>query len=174
MDGIHVLADKTIQFSSRWAQQGYPGILRLIYFYSSEKNAVIKFVTNNFTLDAATIALLYKYRWQVELFFRWIKQHLRITKFFGTTANAVYSQIYIALITFCILALAADQVGHKGSIYEFANLISVTLTEKTTLKDLLKRYKDGVQKEETPDYPSLFDFDNLSESDPVTEPISDC
>ena len=174
VDGVHVLADKTIQFSSRWAHQGYPGTLRLVYFYSSEKNAVIKFVTNNFTLDAATIALLYKYRWQIELFFRWIKQHLRITKFFGTTANAVYSQIYIALITFCILALAADRVGHKGSIYEFANLISVTLTEKTTLKDLITRYREGVQIGEKPDYPSLFDFDNLSESDPVTEPLSDC
>lgn len=71
--GVHVLADRLIRFTSRWASRGYPGNLRLISFYSAEKNSVISFVTNNFDLDAATIALLYHYRWQIELFFRWIK-----------------------------------------------------------------------------------------------------
>lgn len=155
IDGLHVLRDCTIRFTSRWSRQGYPDNMRLIYFYSSEKNSVIKFVTNNFVMDAAIIALLYRYRWQIELFFRWIKQHLRITSFFGTTANAVMSQIYIALISFCLLALAADQVGHKGSIYEFSNIMSVSLTEKILLKDLMERYQNPSKEDEkltTPHY----------------------
>lgn len=161
VDGVHVIADRTIRFTSRWARQGYPEKLRLIYFYSSEKNAVIKFITNNFQLDASTIALLYKYRWQIELFFRWIKQHLRINSFFGTSGNAVMSQIYIALITFCILALAADQIGHKGSIYEFSNIMSVSLTEKIMLRDLMNRYNNTPKDKIIMDGPTLFDFDIL-------------
>ena len=164
VDGVHVLSDRTIRFTSRWAQQGYPGKLRLIYFYSSEKNAVIKFITNNFNMEAPTIALLYKYRWQIELFFRWIKQHLRITSFFGTSGNAVMSQIYIALITFCILALAADKIGHKGSIYEFSNIMSVSLTEKIMLPDLMKRYNNAEDNVEIIGWPTLFDSDILPDS----------
>lgn len=163
VDGVHVLSDRTIRFTSRWAQKGYPENLRLIYFYSSEKNAVIKFITNNFHLEAPTIALLYKYRWQIELFFRWIKQHLRITSFFGTSGNAVMSQIYIALITFCILALAADQIGHKGSIYEFSNIMSVSLTEKIRLSDLIRRYNMIEDDNDGREWPSLFDSDILPE-----------
>lgn len=138
----------------------------LIYFYSPEKNAVIKFITNNFNLEASTIALLYKYRWQIELFFRWIKQHLRITSFFGTSGNAVMSQIYIALITFCILALAADQIGHKGSIYEFSNIMSVSLTEQTMLRDLMKRYNKEPEDNIGFEWPSLFDFDFVPDTYP--------
>lgn len=162
VDGIHVLADKTIRFSSRWARQGYPEPLRLIFFYSAEKNAVLKFVTNNTELDAATIALLYKYRWQIELFFKWIKQHLRITRFYGTSANAVMSQIYIAFITYCTLAIAADALKHKGTLYEFANIMSVSLTERVMLKDLIVRYNREKSEANIDLGPSLFDFDNLS------------
>lgn len=163
VDGLHVLADQTIRFTSRWARHGYPRTLRLIHFYSTEKNAVLKFVTNNTELDAATIALLYKYRWQIELFFKWIKQHLRITTFYGTSANAVMSQVYIAFTTYCMLALAADASNHKGSLYEFANIMSVSLTEKIMLKDLIARYnREGSEDKITPE-PSIFDFDNLSE-----------
>lgn len=163
VDGVHVLADRIIRFSSRWARQGYPDTLRLIYFYSSEKNEVIKFITNNFKMDASIIALIYKYRWQIELFFRWVKQHLKITTFYGTSANAVMSQIYIALIAFCLLALAADRIGHKGSIYEFANIMSVSLTEKVMLADLMKRYYSYQEDNAKSNWPSLFDFDILTD-----------
>lgn len=154
VDGNLVIEDKTIHFSSRWAAKGYPEDLRLIDFYSVEKNQVIEFLTNNFKMDAATITLLYKYRWQIELFFRWIKQHLRIKSFYGTSANAVMTQIYVAFISYCLLAIAAEDINFKGSIYELANIISVSLTEKIMLKDLIMRvnrmpqsgYSENLQK----------------------------
>lgn len=159
-DGVHVLADETIRFTSRWASQGYPTVMRLIKYYSTENNEVLQFVTNNFELDAATIALLYRYRWQIEVFFKWIKQHLHITSFYGTSANAVMMQIYTAFSAFCMLALAADAQNHKGSLYEFANMMSVSLTEKVYLHDLLKRY-EGSETNNVSPMPTLFDSDNL-------------
>ena len=158
VDGNLVLKDNTIRFSSRWAKLGYSDELRLIEFYSVEKNQVIVFVTNNFDMDAATIALLYKYRWQIELFFRWIKQHLRIKSFYGTSPNAVMTQIYIAFISYCILAIAADEVGFNGSIYEFANIISVSLTEKIMLKDLIKRVQNTASSDSSDDLQKYLDF----------------
>ena len=158
VDGKLVLMDNTIRFSSRWAKLGYSDELRLIEFYSVEKNQVIVFVTNNFDMDAATIALLYKYRWQIELFFRWIKQHLRIKSFYGTSPNAVMTQIYIAFISYCILAIAADEVGFNGSIYEFANIISVSLTEKIILKDLIRRVQNTASSDSSDDLQKYLDF----------------
>ena len=156
-----VLSDQTIRFTSRWASQGYPENLRLIKYYSSENNEVLAFVTNNFVLDASTIALLYRFRWEIECFFKWMKQHLRIIAFYGTSANAVMIQIYTALTAFCMLAIAADAQGYKRSLYEFSNLMSVSLTDRTHLSDLIKRSESadppcGIDKE-----PTLFDFDNL-------------
>lgn len=159
--GVHVLADRLIRFTSRWASRGYPENLRLISFYSADKNSVISFVSNNFDLDAATIALLYHYRWQIELFFRWIKQHLRVTSFYGTSANAVMIQLYTAYITFCTLAVATESCGFKGSLYEFSNMVSVSLTEKIMLTDLVKRYFTINDSPNQTDYPSLFDSDIL-------------
>lgn len=156
-----ILEDNTIRFTSRWANAGYPKPLRKISFYSTEKNEIIVFVTNNFTLDAATIALLYQYRWQIELFFKWIKQHLRIEAFYGTSANAVMIQIYTAVVTYCLLAISADAVKFHGSLYEFANLMSVSLTEKTYLIDLIKRYQKPPLTDNKYKELSIFDFGNL-------------
>lgn len=161
VDGSHVLADRIIRFTSRWAAAGYPEKLRLVSFYSTEKNAVITFVTNNFDLDAATIALLYRYRWQIELFFRWIKQHLRVTSFYGTSANAVMIQIYTAYIAFCSLAIAADSCGFEGTLYEFSNIVSVSLTEKIMLPDLIIRYRNLIIQPIENRFPTLFDSDIL-------------
>lgn len=141
-DGVHILGDSTIRFTSRLASSGYPGELRLIRFYSSEKNETLTFLTNNFDIDAATVALMYRYRWQIELFFKWIKQHLRISYFYGASANAVMIQVYTALIAYCMLALAADATGYKGTLYEFCNLMSVSLTEKVWLADLVLQSAD--------------------------------
>lgn len=161
IDGVLVLADETIRFTSRWASQGFPGSLRLIKYYSSEKNEVLSFVTNNFVLDASTIALLYRFRWEIECFFKWMKQHLRIIAFYGTSANAVMIQIYTALTAFCMLAMAADAQGYKRSLYEFSNLMSVSLTDKTHLSDLIKRSENSDPLCGTDREPTLFDFDNL-------------
>ena len=156
VDGVHVLSDQVIEFTGKVSRQGYPETLRLIHYYSSEKNETLEFLTNNFVLDAATIALLYQYRWNIEMFFKWIKQHLRIKTFYGTSANAVVIQIYTAFITFCTLALAADAHDFDGTLYEFSNIMSVSLTEKKWLCDLLKSYECIEGNRTEPDYPSLF------------------
>jgi hypothetical protein len=140
------LADHTILFCGRWAKSGYPEKLRRVRYYSAEKNEVLDFVTNNFELDAESISLLYRYRWQIELFFKWIKQHLRITSFYGTSANAVMIQIYVAFTTYCMLAMVADSLKYQGQLYEFANIMSVSLTEKVYLRDLIDRYNNDDKK----------------------------
>ena len=140
-NGNVVLADQIISFTSRWAQKGYPGQLRMITYYSPEKNETFRYITNNTVIDASVIALLYLYRWQIEKFFKWIKQHLRITSFFGYSENAVIIQIYTAFISYCIIALAADNYGFTGSLFEFANILEATLTEKEWINIILERYK---------------------------------
>jgi hypothetical protein len=152
-----ILADQIIKFTSRWAHNGYPDNLRLITYYSEDKNITLKFLTNNTELPAISIALAYKYRWDIELFFRWIKQHLRITSFYGTSHNAVAIQIYTAFITYCLIAIVADEIKFDGSLYEFANILSVSSMEKILIKDLIKRL-DNIDDEPS-DYrfPSLFD-----------------
>lgn len=146
VNGITVLVDHTILFCGRWAKSGYPEKLRRVRYYSAEKNEVLDFVTNNFELDAESISLLYRYRWQIELFFKWIKQHLRITSFYGTSANAVMIQIYVAFTTYCMLAMVADSLKYQGQLYEFANIMSVSLTEKVYLRDLIDRYNNDDKK----------------------------
>lgn len=89
-----VMADMPIRFTSRWASQGYPWNLRMVTFYVKDKNETMQFMTNNFDIPPTTVAFLYKYRWQIELFFKWMKQHMRIVSFYGTSANAVMIQIY--------------------------------------------------------------------------------
>lgn len=152
-----VLADQIIKFTSRWAHNGYPDNLRLVTYYSEEKNLTLKFLTNNTGLPAVSIALAYKYRWDIELFFRWIKQHLRITSFYGTSHNAVAIQIYTAFIAYCLIAIVADEIKFEGSLYELANILSVSSMEKILIQDLIKRL-DSVDSDPYDfGFPSLFD-----------------
>lgn len=153
-----VLLDQTIRFSSRWAKSGYPDRIRRIRYYSPENDEVLEFISNNFELDAATIALLYRYRWKIETFFKWIKQHLRIKEFYGTSGNAVMTQIYVAYISFCVLALVAHALDYKGSLYDFSNLISVSLTEKVYLVDLIKRFETPLDQPLQDGLQLLLDF----------------
>lgn len=157
-DGTDVLADQTIRFTRRWAGSGYPHELRLVTYYSKEKNETFHFLTNNFDIPAAIIAALYKQRWQIEMFFKWIKQHLRIIRFYGTSANAVMIQIYTAVTAYCVIALAANECGYKGSIYDFYNMVSVSLTERVLLSELVTRYSSAKEKhvKEEALWPSLF------------------
>ena len=159
---IEVIADRTIEFTSRWAKAGYPKKLRIVTYYVEKKGKTMQFLTNNFKLPAEKVALLYKYRWNIEVFFKWIKQHLRINSFYGTSANAIMIQIYTAFIAYCVLALAADAISYKGSLYDFANMISVSLTEKVYIKDLIDRYQEPNEEKEKSILPSLFDFDKMS------------
>ena len=137
---VRIMGDHIIRFTKRWAKTGYPGELRLVRYYCAEKNELMMFLTNNFTLPPLIIALLYRYRWEIETFFRWIKQHLRIESFFGTSANAVMIQIYIAVTVFCALSLAVDDLKFEGSLYDFSRLLSTSLSEKVWLRDLARQF----------------------------------
>lgn len=154
-----IYGDKEISFSNRWARKGYPGNLRLVQYYSMERNEVLDFLTNNFQLPAMTIAESYRNRWNIELFFRWIKQHLYVTRFYGTSANAVSIQIYVAVSAYCLVALAKALYGFKGTTYELLRVLSVSLFERQPLKDVLDRYEDSVKEEANQSYlwPSPFD-----------------
>lgn len=116
----------------------YPEKLRRIRFFDSENNLSLSFLTNNFSLPALTIAQLYKCRWKVELFFKWIKQHLRIKAFFGTSENAVKTQIWIAISIYVLVAIIKKRLKIQHSLYTILQVLSVTVFEKVPLSELLK------------------------------------
>jgi hypothetical protein len=132
-----VRSDQIITFSGFYAHKNYPDKLRRISFRDSENNKRLVFLTNNFTLSAATIAELYRCRWQVELFFRWIKQHLRIKAFFGTSENALKTQIWIAICVYVLVAIVKKRLHVNGSLYKILQILSVNLFEKTPLLEAL-------------------------------------
>ena len=116
----------------------YPDALRRVTYLDVETKKRFKFLTNNFTLPALTIAQIYKCRWQVELFFKWIKQHLRIKAFYGTSENAVKTQIWIAVSVYVLVAIARKRLGLKVSLYQILQIFSVTLFEKTPILQALQ------------------------------------
>jgi len=132
-----VRSDQIITFSGFYAHKNYPDKLRRISFRDSVNNKRLVFLTNNFTLSAATIAELYRCRWQVELFFRWIKQHLRIKAFFGTSENALKTQIWIAISVYVLVAIVKKRLNVNGSLYKILQILSVNLFEKTPLLEAL-------------------------------------
>jgi len=129
--------DQTIALTSAKASKDYPQHLRRIKFYDAEHNKYLVFLTNNFDLPALTIAQLYRCRWQVELFFKWIKQHLRIKKFYGTTENAVKTQIWIAISVYVLVAIVKKNLKTEASLYTILQILSLTLFEKTPIDQLL-------------------------------------
>jgi hypothetical protein len=128
-----VRSDHTVVLTTIGSATAYPDALRRISYFDAETNNRLKFLTNNFTLPALTIAQIYKCRWQVELFFRWIKQHLRIKAFFGTSENAVKTQIWIAVSVYVLVAIVRKRVGLEASLYQILQILSVTLFEKTPI-----------------------------------------
>ncbi len=130
--------DQTIALTAPKARKDYPQHLRRIKFYDAEHDRHLVFLTNNFDLPALTIAQLYRCRWQVELFFKWIKQHLRIKKFYGTTENAVKTQIWIAITVYVLVAIVKKRLKTEASLYTILQILSLTLFEKTPLDQLLK------------------------------------
>lgn len=125
--------DQTILLTGPLSAQAYPDKLRRVRYFDAQINKRLVFLTNQFDLPALTIAQLYKSRWQVELFFRWIKQHLRIKAFYGTSENAVKTQIWIAIATYVLIAIIRKQLGLQISLYTFLQLLSVTAFEKTSI-----------------------------------------
>lgn len=126
-------SDQIIVLSGPKSSRLYPDQLRRIAFYDAENKRRLVFLTNNFTLPALTIARLYKSRWQVELFFKWIKQHLRIKAFYGTNANAVKTQVWIAISVYVLVAIVKKELKLERSLYEILQILSLTLFEKTPL-----------------------------------------
>jgi len=137
LDGTdNVLLDQTISLTGYQTKKKYPGTLRRIVYYAPELKRTFTFLTNNFALKASDIALLYKQRWQVELFFRWIKQHLRVTSFWGNTENAVRIQIYVAVIAYCLVAIVEHDCVLNRTTFNVLRVISRVLTDKTPIRDL--------------------------------------
>src|SRR6201986_2898301 len=137
--GSGVIADQTIVLDGHDTRQDYPSHLRRVRFRDAETGRTLVFLTNQTTLPAATICDLYKSRWQVELFFKWIKQHLRIKRFFGTSENAVKTQIWIAVSVYVLVAIIKKRLALDASLYTLLQILSVTLFEKIPIHQALAR-----------------------------------
>ena len=125
----------------------YPKQLRLVRFYDEEQGREFVFLTNATHISSLLAAELHKNRWQIELFFKWLKQHLKIKKFWGTTENAVRIQIYIAISTYLLVSIVKHDMQLDRSIYEILQILSISLTDKTHLKDLFDKTKFQYDKE---------------------------
>ncbi len=132
-----IICDQTIMLDGHYARKDYPEPLRRIRFKDIDTGKTLVFLTNQFALPASTICALYKGRWQVELFFKWIKQHLRIKRFYGTSENAVKTQIWIAVSVYVLVAILKKRLGLDASLYTLLQILSVTLFEKMPLPQAL-------------------------------------
>jgi len=137
-DGLRY--DQTVMLVTPKSLAGYPEKLRRVKYFDAEREKQLVFLTNNFVLPALTIAKLYKCRWQIELFFKWIKQHLRIKAFYGTSDNAVKTQIWIAVSTYVLVAIIRKRLRLDMNLYTILQILSVTLFEKVPLDQLFANY----------------------------------
>ena len=154
----NILTDAVIEFTEYNSYRKYPEKLRLVKFYDEEQDREFAFLTNAFHLTASEIANLYKNRWQIELFFKWLKQHLKIKKFWGTTENAVRIQISSAIIAYRLVAIVQHDFQLKRSTYEVLQILSISLMDKTPLVDLFKRTDfNNVKELDCPLFSGLFD-----------------
>lgn len=153
----NVLSDLTIGLTGFYPKQYYPDTIRLIRYWDEQQEREFVFLTNATHISAQQVADLYKNRWKVELFFKWLKQHLKIKKFWGTTENAVRIQIYTAICTYCLVAIVLQNMKLDRSTYEVLQILSISLTDKTNLKELFSKTKFQYDKERTDlNGPNLF------------------
>ena len=154
----NILTDAEIELTVYKSRKDYPENLRLVRYYDEEQDREFMFLTNAMDLTAQQIADLYKNRWQIELFFKWLKQHLKIKKFWGTTENAVRIQISAAITAYCLVAIIQHDMQLKRSTYEVLQILSMSLTDKTPIKELFdKTYSNDVKEQSAPLIPGLFD-----------------
>lgn len=153
-----VRVDQTITLVVPRSFNEYPDQLRRIKIYDSVNNQSLVFLTNNFFLDAATVAELYRLRWKIELFFKWIKQHLRIKAFYGTSPNAVNTQIWIALSVYVLVAIVKKELGLPQPLYTILQILSVTLFEKEPISQVLTDYQHTVENYTDPNQLKLFNL----------------
>jgi hypothetical protein len=142
-----VICDQIGKLSGVQTSKQYPAKIRRVKFYDVETKRTFVFLTNNMDLTALQIALLYKNRWQVELFFKWIKQHLKVKSFWGTTENAVRIQIYSAIIAYCLVALVGAELKNKRSTYEILQILGISLLDKTPINEILTNINYNNDKE---------------------------
>jgi IS4 transposase len=152
-----IQCDQIVILKGHYAKKDYPEKLRRIRYFDSKNNKMFVFLTNNFTLPAITIANLYRCRWQVELFFKWIKQHLRIKAFYGTTENAVKTQIWIAISVYVLVAIVKKTLKLEQSLYTILQILSVTLFEKTPIFRALSNSNYTNQMDHVSNQLTLFD-----------------
>lgn len=154
----NVLTDSVIELTDIITRQKYPERLRLVKYRDENQDREFVFLTNAFHLTSLEIAKLYKNRWQVELFFKWLKQHLKIKKFWGTTENAVRIQISTAIISYCLVAIVQHDMQLERSTYEVLQILSISLTDKTCLKELFEKTNfNDVKELNSSLFPGLFD-----------------
>jgi len=150
--------DQTIVLTSPWSRRHYPHRLRRISFRDPEQDLWLVFLTNNFELTPQVVAELYKRRWQVELFFKWVKQHLRIHHFYGRSRNAIHCQIWTAICTYLLVAIAKEELGLEKSLYEMLQILSVSAFEQVPLEKLLAKSPALENSQTLSNTPCLFDF----------------
>jgi hypothetical protein len=153
-----VRSDHTVILTAINSAKAYPDALRRVSYLDVETRKRFKFLTNNFALPALTIAKIYKCRWQVELFFKWIKQHLRIKAFYGTSENAVKTQIWIAVSVYVLVAIVRKRLGLEASLYQILQILSVTLFEKTPILRALQASDFENELGDSGNQLILFDF----------------
>ena len=151
-------SDHTVILTSIESAKVYPDALRRVHYFDEETNTRLRFLTNNFALPALTIAQIYKSRWQVELFFKWIKQHLRIKAFYGTNQNAVKTQIWIAVSVYVLVAIVRKRLGLEKSLYQILQILSVTLFEKEAILQVFEASDSRSELLADPNQLVLFDI----------------
>lgn len=152
-----VLSDQSILWNNYYAAKDYPGKMRRIKFYDQGANKVLVFLTNNFDIKATEIATLYKHRWRIELFFKWIKQHLKIKSFWGQSPNAVKTQIWIAISVYTLIIIAKKKYMLKHSLYEIVQVVSISIFERVPIQQLFQQTHEQYFKESNPNQLTMFD-----------------
>jgi IS4 transposase len=151
-----LIADYSIRLTNPNVMKDYPDRMRMVIYEDYDTNNVYRFITNDFSLEAITIAELYRERWQIELFFKWIKQHLHIKSFYGTSENAVYSQIWIAICDYLLLIIAHKIYHIEQDLYIFSHAIELVLFEKIPISDIFKQEEFNKTEPEWDGQLSLF------------------
>lgn len=154
--GKGIICDQTIVFTGSLSSQKYPDCLRRIRYFDDETGNTFVFLTNNFKISAITVAALYKNRWGIELFFKWIKQHLKIQSFWGYSENAVKTQVWIAISTYVIVVIAKKQLKLTNTLYEILQLVSLSAFDRTPIKKLFSNDNYQDVKEQIPNQLILF------------------
>jgi hypothetical protein len=153
-----LICDQSIVLTNPFSAPHYPEMLRRVRFRDPESQHQLVFLTNNFVIPALSVCALYRSRWQVELFFKWIKQHLRIKAFFGTSENAVKTQIWIAVSVYVLVAIIKKRLSLQTSLYETLQILSLTMFERTPLHQLLTRPRPAADLTEPANQLNLFEF----------------